>query len=156
MVRHLSDRGDEVPSCRRCARPGPCLSWGQRTRRALVGATTADVLVIGAGAIGASCAYQLARAGLRTVVADQFGGPAEGNTGRCFASVRAQWADDLNIVMSLRGIEAFRSFPDEHGLDVGYAATGYLFAVPPGDWPARLAAVERQRSHGVPVEVLDP
>jgi sarcosine oxidase subunit beta len=121
-----------------------------------VGATTADVLVIGAGAIGASCAYQLARAGLRTVVTDQFGGPAEGNTGRCFASVRAQWADDLNIVMSLRSIEAFRSFPDEHGIDVGYAATGYLFAVPPDDWPARLAAVERQRAHGVPVDVLDP
>src|SRR5580693_2553289 len=88
--------GSRGPKFRRAAdvpQPGPCLPWGQRTRRAFVGATTADVLVIGAGAIGASCAYRLARAGLRTVVADQFGGPAEGNTGRCFASVRAQWAD---------------------------------------------------------------
>jgi len=107
--------------------------------------TSADALVIGAGAVGASCAFHLARAGLRTVVIDQFGGPAEGSTGRCFASVRAQWADDLNIELSWRSIQAFRSFPEEHGVDVGYAASGYLFAVPHEAWPAHLAAVERQR-----------
>jgi sarcosine oxidase, subunit beta len=117
--------------------------------------TSADALVIGAGAVGASCAFHLARAGLRTVVVDQFGGPAEGSTGRCFASVRGQWADDLNIEMSWRSIQALRSFPDEHGIDVGYAARGYLFAVPHEDWPAHLAAVQRQRAHGVPVDVLD-
>jgi sarcosine oxidase subunit beta len=117
--------------------------------------TSADALVIGAGAVGASCAFHLARAGLRTVVIDQFGGPAEGSTGRCFASVRAQWADDLNIELSWRSIQAFRSFPEEHGVDVGYAASGYLFAVPHEAWPAHLAAVERQRAHGVPVDVLD-
>ena len=117
--------------------------------------TSADALVIGAGAVGASCAFHLARAGLRTVVIDQFGGPAEGSTGRCFASVRAQWADDLNIELSWRSIQAFRSFPEEHGVDVGYAASGYLFAVPHEAWPAHLAAVERQRVQGVPVDVLD-
>jgi glycine/D-amino acid oxidase-like deaminating enzyme len=117
--------------------------------------TSADALVIGAGAVGASCAFHLARAGLRTVVVDQFGGPAEGSTGRCFASVRGQWADDLNIELSWRSIQAFRSFPDEHGIDVGYAARGYLFAVPHEAWPTHLAAVQRQRAHGVPVEVLD-
>ena len=117
--------------------------------------TSADALVIGAGAVGASCAFHLARAGLRTVVVDQFGGPAEGSTGRCFASVRGQWADDLNIELSWRSIQAFRSFPDEHGIDVGYAARGYLFAVPHEAWPTHLAAVDRQRAHGVPVDVLD-
>ncbi len=117
--------------------------------------TSADALVIGAGAVGASCAFHLAQAGLRTVVLDQFGGPAEGSTGRCFASVRAQWADDLNIELSWRSIQAFRSFPDEHGVDVGYTASGYLFVVPPRAWPAHQAAVERQRAHGVPVDVLD-
>jgi sarcosine oxidase subunit beta len=117
--------------------------------------TSADALVIGAGAIGASCAFHLAQAGLRTVVVDQFGGPAEGSTGRCFASVRAQWADDLNIELSWRSIQAFRAFPEEYGADVGYTASGYLFAVPHEAWPAHLAAAERQRAHGVPVDVLD-
>jgi sarcosine oxidase subunit beta len=117
-------------------------------------ATTADVLVIGAGAVGASSAYHLARAGLSVLLVDRFDGPAEGSTGRCFASVRGQWADDLNIELSWRSIQACRSFPEEHGVDVGYAATGYLFLVPDAGWPAALDAVERQRRHGVPVEVL--
>ena len=106
--------------------------------------TSADALVIGAGAVGASCAFHLAQAGLRTVVVDQFGGPAEGSTGRCFASVRAQWADDLNIELSWRSIQAFRSFPEEHGVDVGYRERVPVRR-PPEAWPAHLAAVERQR-----------
>jgi sarcosine oxidase, subunit beta len=114
-----------------------------------------DAVVVGAGAIGASCAYHLARAGLRVLVAEAFGGPAEGSTGRSFASIRAQWADPLNIEMSWRSIRAFRSFPDDHGIDVGYRPTGYLLLVPQAAWEAQLAAVRLQREHGVPVDVLD-
>jgi sarcosine oxidase subunit beta len=120
-----------------------------------MGSTTADVLVIGAGAIGASAAFHLSRAGLRTVVVDQFDGPAQGSTGRCFASVRGQWADDLNIGMSWNSIQVFQSFLLEYGFDIGYEASGYLFIVPESAWPAHLDAVELQRARGVPVEVLD-
>src|SRR6516164_6100688 len=49
-----------------------------------------DVIVVGAGVVGASCAYHLARAGLQVTVVESFGGPAQGSTGRSFASVRAQ------------------------------------------------------------------
>jgi sarcosine oxidase, subunit beta len=115
----------------------------------------ADVAVIGAGVIGASSAHQLTRAGLRAVVLEALGGPAEGSTGRSFASIRGQWADPLNIEMSWRGIRAYRSFPFEHGIDVGYRPTGYLLLVPEAGWEAQLAAVGLQREHGVPVEVLD-
>ena len=69
--------------------------------------TSTDAIVIGAGVVGASCAYHLARAGLNVIVAETFGGPAEGSTGRSFASIRSQWADPLNIEMSLRSIRTF-------------------------------------------------
>jgi sarcosine oxidase, subunit beta len=114
-----------------------------------------DVVVVGAGAIGASCASHLTRAGLRVILLEMFGGPAEGSTGRSFASIRSQWADPLNIEISWRSVRAYRSFPEEHGIDVGYRPTGYLLLVPEAQWPAQLAAVELQRAHGVPVEVLD-
>ncbi len=117
--------------------------------------TSADVIVVGAGVVGASCAYHLTRASLRVLVVEAFGGPAEGSTGRSFASIRSQWADPLNIEMSWRSICAFRSFPAGHGLDVGYRPTGYLLLVPDAQWPAQLAAVELQRAHGIPVDVLD-
>ena len=117
--------------------------------------TVVDVAVIGAGAIGASSAYRLAAAGLRVVLVEALDGPAAGSTGRSFASIRGQWADDLNIELSWRSIQAFRDFPDQHGVDVGYRPSGYLLLIGERLWTAQLAAVERQRAHGVPVEVLD-
>jgi sarcosine oxidase subunit beta len=116
---------------------------------------TTDVLVVGAGAIGASTAYHLASRGLRVVVVEAFDGPAEGSTGRSFASIRAQWADELNVELSWRSIQTFRDFGRTHGIDVGYRPSGYLFLVPEDGWQAQLAAVDLQREHGVPVEILD-
>ena len=113
-----------------------------------------DVLVVGAGVIGASTAYHAAAAGASVTVVDALQGPAEGSTGRSFASVRVQWADSLNVELSWRSIQAYRDFPSVHGIDVGYRASGYLLLVPEQAWPAHLEGVELQRRHGVPVEVL--
>jgi sarcosine oxidase, subunit beta len=120
------------------------------------GHLVADVVVVGAGAVGASSAAHLARSGLDVVVVESFDGPAEGSTGRSFASIRAQWADSLNIELSWRSIQAYRDFAANHGIDVGYRASGYLFLVPEAAWSAHLDAVTLQREHGVPVDVLDP
>jgi sarcosine oxidase subunit beta len=116
---------------------------------------TSDVVVIGAGAIGASTAHHLAGAGQRVTVLETLDGPAAGSTGRSFASIRGQWADELNIEMSWRSIQTFRDFPARHGIDVGYRPSGYLLLVSQELWDAQLRAVELQRVHGVPVEVLD-
>ncbi len=109
---------------------------------------TADVVVIGAGAIGASSAYQLAAAGHRVVLVEALDGPAAGSTGRSFASIRGQWADDLNVELSWRSIKTFRDFPDTHGIDVGYRPSGYLLLASEQQWAAQLAAVDLQRAHG--------
>ena len=113
-----------------------------------------DVVVIGAGAIGASSAYELAAAGHRVVLVEALDGPAAGSTGRSFASIRGQWADPLNIELSWRSIQAFRDFPETHGTDVGYRPSGYLLLVSEQAWAAQLDAIELQRAHGVPVDVV--
>lgn len=114
-----------------------------------------DVVVVGAGIVGASCAFQLARSGLRVTVVEALGSPAEGSSGRSFASVRAQWADALNIGLSWRSIQAYRDFEEIHGFAVGYRPSGYLLLVPEHAWAGHLQAVQLQRAHGVPVDVLD-
>ncbi len=114
-----------------------------------------DVLVVGAGVVGASAAHHLTERGLRVVLVDRFPGPAEGSTGRSFASIRAQWTDELNIGMSWQSIRDFRDFHTRYGVDVGYRPTGYLLLVRDEHWAPHLDAVELQRAQGVPVDVLD-
>jgi sarcosine oxidase subunit beta len=118
-------------------------------------ASHADVVVIGAGIVGASCAWQLSAAGLRVVVLEARSGYAEGSSGRSFASVRGQWADDLSISLSWTSIQRYRRFEQEHGVDIGYRPSGYLLLHPHQTWDDQLRAVDLQRAHGVPVEVLD-
>jgi sarcosine oxidase subunit beta len=118
-------------------------------------ASHADVVVIGAGIVGASCAWHLGAAGLRVVVLESRTGYAEGSTGRSFASVRGQWADDLSIALSWTSIQRYRRFEAEHGVDIGYRPSGYLLLHPHEAWADQLRAVDLQRAHGVPVEVLD-
>jgi sarcosine oxidase subunit beta len=118
-------------------------------------ASHADVVVIGAGIVGASCAWHLSAAGLRVVVLEARTGYAEGSTGRSFASVRGQWADGLSIALSWTSIQRYRRFEAEHGVDIGYRPSGYLLLHPHEAWADQLRAVDLQRVHGVPVEVLD-
>ena len=113
----------------------------------------ADVIVVGAGVVGAGVARppqpHRAPGGRRR----RLGRAAGGSTGRSFASIRGQWADPLNIEISWRSIRHYQAFPG--GIDVGYRPSGYLFLVPESRWDAHLVAVDPQRRHGVPVEVLD-
>ncbi|HMG22215.1 MAG TPA: FAD-dependent oxidoreductase, partial [Kofleriaceae bacterium] len=56
-----------------------------------------DVVVLGAGVIGASCAVHLARTGLRVTVVDRAPAPGAGSTARATGGFRAQYATAINI-----------------------------------------------------------
>jgi sarcosine oxidase, subunit beta len=114
-----------------------------------------DVVVVGSGVIGASCTYHLAAEGVRVANVEALAGPALGSTGRSFNSVRGQWADAMNIQLAWQSIRRFQTFEEDHGYDIGYRSSGYLFLIPETRWQAQLAAVELQKSFGVDVEVLD-
>ncbi|HSG49237.1 MAG TPA: FAD-dependent oxidoreductase, partial [Longimicrobiales bacterium] len=117
---------------------------------------THDVVVVGCGIVGASCAWSLARTGLRVVVLEREAGPAMGSTGRSAAGVRVQFTAEANIRLSMHSLPVYRSFRERYGVDVGYRDIGYLLLVPPDRWDAHMAAVDLQRSLGAPVEVLAP
>ena len=89
---------------------------------------TASVLVIGAGVIGASVAYHLARRGWREIlVLDRSPGPGQGSTGKATGGFRAQYATPINVRLSLLSREKLRCFREETGGNAGYHPTGYLW-----------------------------
>lgn len=117
----------------------------------------ASVIVIGAGVVGCSVAFQLARMGQRNVVVlEREALPGTGSTSRANGGIRAQFTTEANVRMSLLSMEILDALEDEIGQPPAYRKAGYLFLT---DNLAKLAAMERaaqfQCGFGVDVEVLD-
>ena len=118
--------------------------------------TNTDVVIIGAGIMGASSAWHLASRGLKVVLLEKEAAPAMGSTGKNAAGVRVQFTTAANIGLSMYSLPAYREFRERHGREIGYQSIGYLLLVPREQWGRHLEAVELQRSLGAPVDVLDP
>ena len=87
----------------------------------------ADVVVHGAGVMGASIAWHLARRGCDVVVVDTAPGFGLGSTGKATGGYRAQFATPINVQLSLLSRAKLQSFAADTGVDSGYAPRGYLF-----------------------------
>lgn len=88
----------------------------------------ADVVVIGAGVIGASVAYHLGLNGIRNIlVIDGNPKAGMGSTCRATGGYRGQFGSAINIQMSLISRQKLIDFKYEHGIDPGYTQAGYLF-----------------------------
>jgi sarcosine oxidase subunit beta len=86
-----------------------------------------DILILGAGVIGASIAYHLARRGCDVLVVDPAPTFGTGSTGKATGGFRAQFDSEINVRLSLLSREKLRTFAEETGVDPGYAPHGYLF-----------------------------
>ncbi|GGX92573.1 NAD(P)/FAD-dependent oxidoreductase [Streptomyces fructofermentans] len=117
----------------------------------------AEVVVIGGGVMGTSIAYHLARAGVEDVLLVERGELASGSTSRAAGGVRAQFSDELNILLGARSLEAFARFERDTGQDIGLHRVGYLFLLStPEDVASFEAGVRRQNALGVPSRMTDP
>jgi len=118
---------------------------------------TADIVVIGAGAIGASIAYHLARRGVRDVVVLERDQVGAGSTSKAAGGIRVQFATRVEVEFSLRGIEFFKRFEDEMGVPCDFHQEGYLFVVTDEPTLARFRTnVALQQSLGADVRVITP
>lgn len=121
-----------------------------------LGTGSHDVIVVGCGIVGASCAWHLAGKGLRVLVLEAEPAPAMGSTGKSAAGVRVQFTSEANIRLSMYSLPVYREFRERFGVDVGYRDIGYLLLVPAERWETHLASVALQRSLGAPVDILAP
>jgi sarcosine oxidase, subunit beta len=118
-----------------------------------------ETVIVGAGVVGASVAYHLARRGCEDVLVlereSSFGG---GSTSRATGGFRAQFGSAVNVRLSLLSREKLRRFEDELGVDPGYRPCGYLFLADNEEqMEALLDAQEVQREVGLDeVRVVGP
>jgi sarcosine oxidase subunit beta len=89
---------------------------------------TADVVIVGAGIVGASIAFNLTAQGCRDVVLlEREPHQGLGSTGRSMGGVRAQFTTDVSIHMSRYSIPFYARFAAETGFPSEYRPHGYLF-----------------------------
>src|SRR4029079_132247 len=87
-----------------------------------------QVVVVGAGVIGASIAWHLSELGCRDVlVVDRAPGLGGGSAPLATGGFRTQFATEVNVRLSMLSREKLWRFPDEIGVDSGYRPYGYLF-----------------------------
>ncbi|MER5673721.1 NAD(P)/FAD-dependent oxidoreductase [Pseudonocardia alni] len=118
--------------------------------------TSAEVVVIGGGAIGTSIAFHLAEAGVRDVVLLERGELGQESTCKAAGGVRAQFSDRINIELGARSLEAFGRFARHPGQEIDLHRVGYLFLL---STEADVASFERdvelQNDLGVTSRMID-
>jgi sarcosine oxidase subunit beta len=119
---------------------------------------SASVVIIGAGIVGSSVAYHLSARGCTDIIIlEKADTEVTGSTARSAAGVRHQFANEVNIRLSLYSIERLKRFAEEVGGESGLKQIGYLLLVSDeGRWEQYRAGVSLQNSLGVASRAISP
>ncbi len=118
-----------------------------------------DVIVIGAGVIGASVAFHLASLGAGRVLVLDRGRIGEGTSAQSSGILRTHYSVPHNVTLARRSWQVFERFAqtlDDDEASAGLVRCGYLIAAPEGPMlePLR-ASLAAQAAMGIPVHTLD-
>jgi sarcosine oxidase subunit beta len=115
---------------------------------------TADVIVIGAGIIGAATGFYLAKKKLKVYVLEkEF--PCFGSTGRCIGGIRQQYTHPLSINVMKESVNIFSSLSKELGKDIEWFQGGYLFLAHSEEKKnTYLSAIQIQQKFNIPVRFV--
>lgn len=116
---------------------------------------TYDVIIIGAGIMGCSTAYQLARRGVKTAVLEKSVIGA-GSTGESSAIIRQHYSNELTARMALYSLRVFQDFGEVVGGESGFRAVGFVALVDAKDQAGLEANIALQRRVGIQTEILSP
>lgn len=118
---------------------------------------TADVVIIGAGAIGCSIAYHLGLRGTKQVVVLEQEFVGSGTTSKAAGGIRVQFPTAVEIEFSIQSLEFFRHFQDAMGVNPHLRQVGYLFLLGSEmDVGHYQRQITLQRRYGLDVRLLAP
>jgi sarcosine oxidase subunit beta len=118
---------------------------------------SAEVVVIGAGVVGTSIAYHLARRGCTDVVVLERNRIAQGASGDGAGGFRQQFSTAVNVQMTRLSLPYFLEARERLGLDIELRQQGYLFLIEEEATAAEFRTnMAMQRALGAPVRWVEP
>ena len=117
-----------------------------------------STVIVGGGIVGCAVAHYLAEEGESDVLVVEAEELGSGSTGGSFGGVRQQFSTALEIELSRRGLEFWRTAERRFDSPVPWHPNGYLFMTGQPDIMAKLAeAAALQRTMGLTeIHILDP
>ena len=116
---------------------------------------TFDVIIIGAGIMGCSTAFELAKRGVKVAVLEKEL-VGSGGTGKSSAIIRQHYSNELTARMALHSLRVFQNFAELVGDECGFTETGFLALTAAKDRAGLEANVALQQKVGIKTEVLAP
>ncbi len=115
-----------------------------------------DVVIIGAGSIGAPAAFYLANAGCKVLVVDSVPSVGQGSNKKAIGGIRATHSDPAKVRLCLRSIDIFKSWHDIYGDEIEWVQGGYCFvAYHEKEEQALKEVAAKQRNLGLNINWLD-
>jgi sarcosine oxidase subunit beta len=116
------------------------------------------VVIVGAGIVGLSIAYHLAKRGMTDIVVlEKENMCGTGSTGRCAGGFRHQFSTEVNIQLSLLSVKMLENFSQEMDQAIDFHQDGYLFLLKdPKDVEVFERNSQLQRRLNIPVEFIKP
>jgi glycine/D-amino acid oxidase-like deaminating enzyme len=115
---------------------------------------SAEIVVIGAGVMGTSIAFQLSRRKAGRVVILDKGDVACGGSGRSSALIRMHYSHAPEVALAKASYDIFVAWQDILGLPTHFRKTGFIRIVPESELERLRKNVEMQRSYGIDAQVL--
>jgi len=115
---------------------------------------TADIIIIGAGVMGASTAFSLARRGVTNVLVLERRQVASGATGKSSGLVRMHYTNPIETQLAFRSFQWFKHWAEIVGGDCGFVRTGVLRLAAPAVMDKLRANVRMQQEIGVNTSVV--
>jgi sarcosine oxidase, subunit beta len=119
--------------------------------------SSASVVVIGGGVMGASIAFHLAEAGVKDVVVIERNTLGSGSTSKAAGGVRASFSHPVNIQMGMRGLDVYSRFAEAMGQEIEFRRNGYLYLLADqNEVDVFTESVAMQNANGVTSRMIDP
>jgi sarcosine oxidase subunit beta len=110
---------------------------------------SADIVILGAGVMGASIAFQLARRKAGKIVVLEKDHVARGGSGRSSALIRMHYSYPPEVQLALLSLKMFQNWKEIVGEPGDFRKTGFVRIVAPQETERLRKNVEMQKSLGV-------